>query len=107
MCMKASDCELNERVNAIDIRVTSLEGTVAEMRREFKDGFVALTASVTAIGHDFGARMNLIDKKVVDEKVEWGKTLRKVVLIVSYALVTLACLAAGLNIASQFFPTIH
>ena len=107
MCMKASDCELNERVNAIDMRVTSLEGTVSEMRREFKDGFVTLTASVNTIGHDFGARMNLIDKKVVDEKVEWGKTLRKIVLIVTYALVTLACLAAGLNIASQFFPTIH
>ena len=105
MCMKSESCELNERVNAIDKRVTNLEGTVAEMRRESRDGFAQLSASVNALGHDFGERMNLIEKKVVDEKAEWGKTLRKVVLIVAYALVTLACLAAGLNIASQFFPT--
>ena len=57
------------------------------------------------IGQDVGNRMNLIEVKVVDEKVEWGKTLRKVVLIVTSALVTLACLAAGLNIASRFFPS--
>ena len=104
MCMKLEDCKLNERVNVIDKRVTSLECTVGEMRRESQDGFKSLSASVNALGHDFGERMNLIEKKVVDEKAEWGKTLRKVVLIVAYALVTLACLAAGLNIASQFFP---
>ena len=49
--------------------------------------------------------MNIIEMKVVDEKAAWGKTLRKVVLIVTYALVTLACLAAGLNIASRLFPS--
>lgn len=77
MCMKSSDCKLNERVNAIDKRVTNLEGTVAEMRRESQDGFKTLTDSVNALGHDFGERMNLIEKKVVDEKQEWGKSFRK------------------------------
>ena len=95
---------LGLRVDSGDKRLTALEGTVADMRRESQDGFRSLTASINTLGHDFGERMNLIEKKVVDEKAEWGKTLRKVVLVVAYALVTLACLAAGLNIARQLFP---
>lgn len=49
MRIKSSDCELNERVNAIDKLVTNLEGTVGEMRRESQDGFKALSASVNAV----------------------------------------------------------
>lgn len=75
--MKSESCELNERVNAIDKRVTNLEGTVAEMRRESQDGFRSLTASVNALGHDFGERMNTIEKKVVDEKAKWGESFRR------------------------------
>ena len=104
MCMKSSDCELNERVNAIDKRVTNLEGTVAEMRRESRDGFAQLSASVNALGHDFGERMNIIEKKVVDEKAEWGKTLRKVVLWTVGTVLALAGAAAGVNIVGKFFP---
>lgn len=77
MCMKSESCELNERVNAIDKRVTNLEGTVAEMRRESQDGFRVLTEAVNSLGRDFGARMNVIEKKVADEKAKWGESFRK------------------------------
>lgn len=104
MCMKSSDCELNERVNAIDKRVTNLEGTVAEMRRESRDGFAQLSASVNALGHDFGERMNTLDKKIVDEKSKWGDTLRKIVQWTVGTVLALAGAAAGVNIVGKFFP---
>ena len=104
MCMKSSDCELNERVNAIDKRVTNLEGNVAEMRRESRDGFAQLSASVNALGHDFGERMNTLDKKIVDEKSKWGDTLRKIVQWTVGTVLALAGAAAGVNIVGKFFP---
>lgn len=109
MCMMAKDgekesCEVAKSLFALDGRVGSLEARMDRMESSFSDGFKALTSAVNLLGHDFGDRMNLIEKKVVDEKAEWGKTLRKIVVVVTYAMVTLACLAAGLNIARQFFP---
>ena len=117
MCMMGQDgkkescevakslAELRAHVKDGDKRLTELETTVADMRKESQSGFTRMTEAINTLGHDFGERMNIIEKKVVDEKAEWGKTLRKVVLAGAYALITLACLAAGLNIASQFFPT--
>lgn len=102
MCMAAKDCNLSERVNAIDKRVTNLEGTVADMRRESQDGFKSITTSVDALGRDFGERMNLIEKKVVDEKAEWGKTLRKVVLWSAATLLSGAAVAMGVTIWKNF-----
>ena len=110
MCMMKNSgekeaCEVARNLEALGVRVTNVETRMDKMEASLNDGFKSLSISIGNLGHDVGNRMNLIEKKVVDEKAEWGKTLRKVVLIVTYALVTLACLAAGLNIASRFFPS--
>ena len=98
-------CEVARNLEALGVRVTNVETRMDKIEASLNDGFKSLSISISNLGHDVGNRVNLIEKKVVDEKAEWGKTLRKVVLIVTYALVTLACLAAGLNIASRFFPS--
>ena len=109
MCMMKNSgekeaCEVARNLEALGVRVTNVETRMDKMEASLNDGFKSLSVSISNLGHDVGSRMNIIEMKVVDEKAEWGKTLRKVVLIVTYALVTLACLAAGLNITSRFFP---
>lgn len=102
MCMALKDCRLNERVDKIERRVTSLESNVAEMRKESQSGFAQMTTAINALGYDFGERMNLIEKKVVDEKAEWGKVLRKVVLWSAATLLSGAAVAMGVTIWKNF-----
>ena len=112
MCMKLNgdeSCEVAKNLAALGVRVTdvekrqtSLEGTVTDMRRESQDGFKSLSLSINTLGHDFGERMNLIEKKVVDEKAEWGKTLRKVVLWSAATLLSGAAVAMGVTIWNNF-----
>lgn len=94
--------DLRAHVDAGDKRLTVLESTVYEMRKESQSGFAQLSASVNALGHDFGERMNLIEKKVVDEKTEWGKTLRKVVMWSAATLLSGAAVAMGVTIWNTF-----
>ena len=110
MCMMKNSgekeaCDVARNLEALGVRVTNVETRMDKIEGSLNDGFKSLSVSISNLGHDVGNRVNLIEKKVVDEKAEWGKTLRKVVLIVTYALVILSCLAAGLNIASRFFPS--
>ena len=110
MCMMKNSgekeaCEVARNLEALGVRVTNVETRMDKIEGSLNDGFKSLSVSISNLGHDVGTRVNLIEKKVVDEKAEWRKTLRKVVLIVTYALVILSCLAAGLNIASRFFPS--
>ena len=110
MCMMKNSgekeaCDVARNLEALGVRVTNVETRMDKIEGSLNDGFKSLSVSISNLGHDFGNRMNIIEMKVVDEKAAWGKTLRKVVLIVTYALVTLACLAAGLNIASRLFPS--
>lgn len=109
MCMmkksgEDESCEVAKNLASLNGRIGSLETRMDNMEESYSGGFKALSSAINALGHDFGERITLIEKKVVDEKAEWGKTLRKVVLVVAYAIVTLACLAAGLNIARQSLP---
>ena len=78
---------LNCRVNEIDTRLTKVEGDVSEMRRETQDGFRqgaeamrAIDTSVANLAHDFGDRMNTLERRIVAEKEKWGDTLRSVVI---------------------------
>ena len=89
MCMKATPegCELRDEmketkaaVASLDTRLTKVEGDVALMRSETQEGIRALTASVANLAHDFGSRMNNIDKRLVEEKEKWGDTLRKMLM---------------------------
>lgn len=69
MCMKSEDCKLQERVDAIDQRVTRLETRMA-------DGFQTVTAAVNQLAADFGNRMNTLDSRIVEEKAKWGDCFR-------------------------------
>ena len=82
MCMmKNSDekeaCEVANNLAALDGRVTKVEERMNKMEASLNDGFKSLSVSISNLGHDVGSRVNLIEKKVVDEKQEWGKSFRK------------------------------
>lgn len=82
MCMMAKSsekesCEVAKSLAALDGRVGSLEVRMDKMEGSLSDGFKTLSSAINTLGHDFGERMNLIEKKVVDEKQEWGKSFRK------------------------------
>lgn len=102
MCMKAESCELQKRVEQIDERLTMLESKFDEAHNETRNGFKEVTAAVNALGHDFGDRMNVIDRRLVEEKEKWGVVLREVVRWTARALLLVACGAAGVNLAKGF-----
>lgn len=71
---------LNKRVDGIESRMSQVEHDVGKMRTESQDGFKALATSLSNLAHDFGSRMNSMDARLVEEKVKWGDTLRKMLL---------------------------
>lgn len=82
MCMmkqtgESESCEVAKSLAALDGRVGSLEVRMDKMEGSLADGFRTLSSAINTLGHDFGERMNLIEKKVVDEKAEWAKSFRK------------------------------
>ena len=70
-------CEVANNLAALDGRVTKVEERMNKMESSLNDGFKSLSFSISNLGHDVGSRVNLIEKKVVDEKQEWGKSFRK------------------------------
>ena len=70
-------CEVANSLAALDGRVTKEEERMNKMEGSLNDGFKSLSVSISNLGHDVGERVNLIEKKVVDEKQEWGKSFRK------------------------------
>ena len=82
MCMMKNSgekeaCEVANNLAALDGRVTKVEERMNKMEASLNDGFKSLSVSISNLGHDVGSRVNLIEKKVVDEKQEWGKSFRK------------------------------
>ena len=82
MCMMKNSgekeaCEVANNLAALDGRVTKVEERMNKMEGSLNDGFKSLSISISNLGHDVGSRVNLIEKKVVDEKQEWGKSFRK------------------------------
>ena len=82
MCMMKNSgekeaCEVAKNLAALDGRVTKVEERMNKMESSLNDGFKSLSFSISNLGHDVGSRVNLIEKKVVDEKQEWGKSFRK------------------------------
>ena len=82
MCMMKNSgekeaCEVAKNLEALGVRVTSVEARMDKMESSLNDGFKSLSVSISNLGHDFGGRMNIIEKKIVDEKQEWGKSFRK------------------------------
>ena len=66
-----------KNLEALGVRVTNVETRMDKMEASLNDGFKSLSISISNLGHDVGERVNLIEKKVVDEKQEWGKSFRK------------------------------
>lgn len=82
MCMMKNSsekeaCEVANNLAALDGRVTKVEERMNKMEGSLNDGFRSLSVSISNLGHNVGERVNLIEKKVVDEKQEWGKSFRK------------------------------
>ena len=82
MCMMKNSsekeaCEVANNLAALDGRVTKVEERMNKMEGSLNDGFKSLSVSISNLGHNVGERVNLIEKKVVDEKQEWGKSFRK------------------------------
>ena len=82
MCMMKNSgekeaCEVAKNLAALDGRVTKVEERMNKMEASLNDGFKSLSISISNLGHDVGNRVNLIEKKVVDEKQEWGRSFRK------------------------------
>ena len=82
MCMMKNSgekeaCEVAKSLAALDGRVTKVEERMNKMEGSLNDGFKSLSVSISNLGHDVGTRVNLIEKKVVDEKQEWGRSFRK------------------------------
>ena len=112
MCMKATPegCELRDElketktaVAALDTRLTQVEHDVGKMRTESQDGFKALTASLSNLAHDFGSRMNSMDARLVEEKVKWGDTLRKMLLWAVRVILAGCAVAMGVTAYKQIF----
>ena len=82
MCMMKNSgekeaCEVANNLAALDGRVTKVEERMNKIEGSLNDGFKSLSISIGILGHDVGNRVNLIEKKVVDEKQEWGRSFRK------------------------------
>lgn len=109
MCMRNSEegcilqeqqAELKGEVANIQERLTKVEADVGKIRAETQDGFKQgaeamqqISKSVSDLAHDFGERMNIIDKRLVAEKEKWGETLRKI-LVWTVKVVLLGALVA-------------
>lgn len=122
MCMENSEegsilreqqAELAKKVANIDKRLTNVEDDMGKMRSETQNGFKAgaqamqqISTSVANLAHDFGQRFNNIEATVVAEKVEWGKTLRKILIWTAKTVLAGALVAMGvftyINIANFF-----
>ena len=70
-------CEVANNLAALDGRVTKVEERMNKIEGSLNDGFKSLSVSISNLGHDVGSRVNLIEKKVVYEKQEWGRSFRK------------------------------
>lgn len=101
---------LNSRVNGIEARMTQVEHDVGKMRTETQDGFKQgaetmrqINTSVANLAHDFGDRMNTIDKRLVAEKEKWGETLRNIVKWTARVVLAGACVAMGVSAYVNLF----
>ena len=88
MCEWKPDFEtLNSRVDGIETRLSQVESDVGKMRTETQDGFRqgaeamrTINVSIANLAHDFGERMNNLDKRIIEEKHKWGDVLRSIVV---------------------------
>ena len=102
--------ELSGRVTNIEERMTQVEHDVGKMRTETQDGFrqgaeamQQINKSVANLAHDFGDRMNTIDKRLVAEKEKWGEVLRSIVKWTARVVLAGAAVAMGVTVWKNLF----
>ena len=103
MCEWKPDFDgLNDRVTSIAGRMSQVEHDLGKMRSETQDGFRqgaetmrAINTSLSNLAHDFGERMNGIDRRLVEEKQKWGETLRKILIWTAKVILLGALVAMG------------
>jgi outer membrane murein-binding lipoprotein Lpp len=107
--LQEQQAELSDKVQNIDARLTKVEADVGKMRSETQEGFrhgaeamQQISKSVSDLAHDFGDRMNTIDKRLVAEKEKWGETLRWVVKMAVRVLLAGAAVAMGVTTLRMF-----
>ena len=119
MCMRSSEekCvlakqqeELKNEVDGLKGRLTNVEHDVGKIRSEAQDGFRqgaeamrAINTSVANLAHDFGSRMNNLDKRVIAEKEKWGETLRWTVKLAVRVILAGSAVAMGVTIWNNVF----
>lgn len=97
MCDHAAYTSLEDRVDGLEARLTSVESVVSKMRSECQAGFLQVNAAVTNLASEFGTRMNTIDKRLVDEKAKWGDTIRTIVIWTARIVLGGAAVAMGVT----------
>ena len=102
MCEEEQFHKLERRVDAVEDRLTKVETLLDEMRREVSTSFVQINTGIQNLANDFGTRMNTIDAKIVEEKVKWGDTLRKILLWGAITIFAGAAVAMGVSIWNNF-----
>ena len=96
--VKTEVSSVKANVSTLDSRLTQVEHDMGRMRSEAQFGFRSINAALDNLAHDFGARMNNFDKRIVEEKEKWGNTLRTILLWGAKALIVGALVAMGVNV---------
>ena len=103
MCDHAAYQQLKDQIAGHEERLGTLENTVAEMRRETRDGLSAVNASIVALSR----QMANMDSRIVEEKIKWGDVFRSVVKWTIRTGLAIIAYAAGLNITKVLLNFTH
>ena len=95
-------CKLANAVESLDSRVTKVEERMDKIDGSLSVGFAQVNTSIQQLATDFGQRMNTIDLRIVEEKVKWGDTLRKIVIWSVVTILSGAAVAMGVTIWRNF-----
>ena len=108
--LAASQEELKRDVAALDTRLTKVESDVGKIRSEAQDGFRqgaeamrSINTSLANLAHDFGERMTILDKRIVEEKQKWGDVLRSIVVWTVRLVLAGCAVAMGVTAWKQIF----
>ena len=89
--------------DALEARVTDLEGEVTELRKETQTGFNSVNANIETLSQ----QITNMDKRIIEEKVKWGDVTRNMVKWTVRVILAIVAYAAGVNltktILTQFF----
>jgi len=84
----------------LDQRVTDLEGEVAELRSETRTGFASVNSNIETLSQ----QITNMDRRIIEEKVKWGETLRGIVKWTVRAILAVVTYAAGINLTKDLIP---